>query len=71
MKAAPIAKTRGRGRTHRPKEAPRGDLAPLTLLDILPNRSATIPEGRDSPQAFGKISTGIIGKPSSYRAKAT
>ena len=60
MKAAPVAKTRGRGRTPRPEEAPRGDLAPLTLLDILPDRSPTAPEDRDSWQSLGKIKDGVI-----------
>jgi len=60
MRAASVEKIRGRSRTPRPKPAPHGDLAPLTLDDILPDRSATIPEGRGSSQAFRKVKDGII-----------
>ncbi len=60
MKAAPVAKTRGRNRTPHPKPAPGGDLAPLTLLDILPGRNPTAPEDRDSWQSLGKIKDRLI-----------
>ena len=61
MKAAPVVvRTRGRSRTPHPKPAPRGDLAPLTLLDILPGRNPTAPEDRDSWQSLGKIKDRLI-----------
>lgn len=60
MKAAPVAKTRGSSRTPHPKEAPRGDPAPLTLDDILPNYSPTSTENQDSRQSLGKIKDGLI-----------
>ena len=42
----------------RPK--PHGDLAPLTLLDILPDRTATAMEPLDSWRSLGEIKDGII-----------
>lgn len=71
MKAAPIAKTRGRSRTPDPKPAPRGGPAPLTLDDILPDHSPTAPEGQDSRQSSKEIKDGITNNLSFYRARGT
>ncbi len=60
MKATPVAKTQDRGRAPHSKPAPREDLAPLTLLDILPGRNPTAPEDRDSWQSLGKIKDEVI-----------
>ena len=54
-----MTKNQGRGRTPRPKLAPCGGPAPLTLDDILPDRSPTTPEDRDRRQSPGKIKDGI------------
>ena len=53
----------------RPK--PRGDLAPLTLLDILPDRTATAMEPLDSWRSLGEINAGIISNLSICQATAT
>ena len=60
MKAAPVAKTRGMGRTPHPKPSPHGDPAPLTLDDILPDHSPASPKDQDSRQSLGKIKDGVI-----------
>ena len=70
MKAAPVARTRGRGRTPHPKPAPRGNPAPLTLLDILPDRSPTSPEDQDSRRSLDGIKDGSTSNFSRYRTKA-
>ena len=70
MKAAQVAKTRGGSRTPRPKPAPRGGTAPLTLDDILPDRTPTAPEDRDSRRSFKEGKDGTIKDPTT-RHEAT
>ena len=70
MRAATVAKTRGKSRTPRPKPAPHGDLAPLTLDDILPDRSPNTPEDQNGQRSFREIKDGIIKHPA-VRHEAT
>ena len=51
---------RDRGFTPHQTPPPHGDLAPLTLLDILPDRNPTATEHRDSWRSFGEIADGIV-----------
>ena len=43
-----------------PLPPPHGDSAPLTLLDILPNRSPTATQHRGSMRRFGEIAAPIV-----------
>ena len=51
---------RDRGLTPHQKPTPRGDSAPLTLLDILPDRNPTATEHRDSWRSIGELKDEII-----------
>ena len=59
-----------RGPSLHPRPKPRGHQAPLTLLDILPDRHPTATEHLDSWRSFGEISAGII-KDLTIRHEAT